>query len=42
MRIDKTISMLNEKKKTAKSDAERYNIQMKIDILLKKQRNENN
>jgi hypothetical protein len=42
MKIDKTIEMLKERKKTAKSDAERYNVQMKIDILLKKQNDDNN
>jgi hypothetical protein len=42
MKIDKTIEKLKEQKKMAKSDAQRYNVQMKIDILLKKQNDDNN
>ena len=41
MRIDKTIEKLKEMKATAKNDAVRHNIQMKIDILLKKKRYDN-
>lgn len=38
MKLDKTIWKLMERKEKAKSEAERNNIQMKIDILQKKKR----
>lgn len=38
MKLDKEIWRLMERKEKAKSDAERYNIQMKIELLQKKKR----
>lgn len=42
MRIDKEIWKLMDRKEKAKSDAEMYNIQMKIDILQKKKKDNDN
>jgi hypothetical protein len=41
MKVDRTIEKLKEMKANAKTDAVRHNIQMKIDILLKKKRYDN-
>ena len=38
MNVDKTIEKLKEMKRDAKTDSVKHNIQMKIDLLLKKKR----